>query len=703
MQLTNQFKKLLALFTAQFLVSMIILLDIPFARQVIGFIYLTFYPGMLILIILNKGRFNLTEWVIFSAGISLSLLIIIGLLVNQIGPLLGLLRPISLMPLMIGINLVISILTVLVCALKLEKSTPHLELRPTIILALIPLFLSVVGMLFEKNFGNNLILMLMLVVVIAIFAFSMISKDPTNEFYSVLVISISLALLFQYTLISRYISGWDIHEEYYINRLTLDQGRWNINPSNNLTMGTISQMMSVTIFPSIFSIVLNLDIIWVIKIVYPIIFSLMPLGLFELTRKHVGSKGAFIAIFFLISQLTFYTEMPGLERQMIAEFFLVVILLLMSNDWLDSFDNKIFFILFSFSMLVSHYAITYIFLFLVSVSWIIFSLILKKTGYKLSLFMIIFLWVMSLSWYIYAAGSYSFSSLLYSLLNITSSLGDFFNVSSRGAAVSMGLGLQGASSVWSQLSRTFAYATEALLVLGFISLAFEDKRLKFNNKQFWSYLPPMTLLAFTILLPNFANALEMTRFYHILLIFLAPLLVLGLKTILRFLPKTRSEVLFCILTLTVLCPFFLFQTGFIYEMVGAESWSIGLSSYRMGPRLTTDFGCISEREVSSANWLLEYWVKNKNISIIYTGINNYLPILDMARNIDSIEFLPLTDTTRVSVGSAIYLGETNVVYGFTLAYAIGTYRWNMTYITKLVLSNSDIVYSNGGSEINLQQ
>ena len=66
-----------------FITDMAILLDIPFVRQIFGFVFLMFFPGLLILQILKLDKIDSLEKFILSWGLSISFLMFFGLLVNN--------------------------------------------------------------------------------------------------------------------------------------------------------------------------------------------------------------------------------------------------------------------------------------------------------------------------------------------------------------------------------------------------------------------------------------------------------------------------------------------------------------------------------------------------------------------------------------------------------------------------------------------
>jgi uncharacterized membrane protein len=123
-------------------------------------------------------------------------------------------------------------------------------------------------------------------------------------------------------------------------------------------------MLSLVILPVLYSSLLNIDLLLIFKAIYPILFSVVPLCIYQITLEQFNKKTAFLSAFFLVSGFMYYTVMLGLNRQQIAEIFVVLFLLTMQTKGLSPTNRFILFIVFSFSIVVSHYALTYIFLLL---------------------------------------------------------------------------------------------------------------------------------------------------------------------------------------------------------------------------------------------------------------------------------------------------------------------------------------------------
>jgi uncharacterized membrane protein len=118
-------------------------------------------------------------------------------------------------------------------------------------------------------------------------------------------------------------------------------------------------MLSVTILAPILSIIPKIDLTWTLKVVYPILFSMVPLGLYDIFRKQTNSKIAFLSSFIFISFFAYYMEMVALARQEIGEIFLILLVMVMISDELDYMRRSIFFIVFGASLAVSHYGLAY--------------------------------------------------------------------------------------------------------------------------------------------------------------------------------------------------------------------------------------------------------------------------------------------------------------------------------------------------------
>ncbi|MEM3640624.1 MAG: hypothetical protein QXH37_01715, partial [Candidatus Bathyarchaeia archaeon] len=332
-------KPLILLFTVlslQVTSYIIVLLDIPVARQVLLFAYFTFVPGYLIVKLL-KFSFEPLEVLVFSVGFSVAFLMLIGLALNELGFIAGLSQPLSTVPLLIALNNVILAITILAYLRSETTDLPHFSLSSVkwAVPLLIPLVLSVVGAMFVGVHGNNSLLLVMILVISSVAAFLTLKSEVPSIVYTFAVFIIGVSLLFHSLLISRYITtfGSDVSLEHFVFKKTLENGFWNLIPPAywHTGLGRLNGMLSITILPTIYSNILSLDSTWVFKLVFPLIFVFVPLCLYQLWKKSFGGKWAFVSTFFFVATATFYTELLGLNRQMIGELFYVLLFLTIFN------------------------------------------------------------------------------------------------------------------------------------------------------------------------------------------------------------------------------------------------------------------------------------------------------------------------------------------------------------------------------------
>jgi uncharacterized membrane protein len=683
--------------------------DFPVAKQVIGFLYLTFVPGFIIVKLLKLDELDFFEVVLFSAGLSVAFLMIAGVSINELLSLFGVSQPLSVVPLMIVLNSFVLVGGVLVYlksdGVKIRVSEPF-KISPFALLFLFLPILSIVAAMTVNAYQNNLLLLFMIIAISLLFVFGVMSKKLLpSKLYPFALLMIAIAILYHASLISNYIVpfGSDVPLEYFLFRTTKYNAHWSsilpflsiAGPTIGPEYGRMNAMLAITILPTVYSNLLKMDSTWMFKLLFPLIFAFVPLGLYQIWQTYVGKKYAFISAFLFIAQETFFTEMLGLNRQIIAELFFVLLLLVILNEKMKPVNKMMCFMIFSFALITSHYALAEIFLFFISVT-VISLIVLKRPSRKITVSMVVFFFAVMFTWYIYTSGSATFNSFLEFGNTVYGHLGDFFNPASRGQTVLTGLGVAESPSIWNTVSRIFAYLTEALIVVGFIGLvsARVRRRIRIENEYFILGLVAMAFLAILVLVPGLANTLDMTRFYHILLVFLAPFCVMGAGFIVRLLSKGEKELAVCALLLIVLVPFFLFQTEFVFEVTGSDSWSIPLSGYRMNAfRLYGHSGYTDAYSVYGAQWLSRN--VDVNNSELYADDSAPRSVLTIYGMIYIGYVNGLSNTTIVADNGVVYLSTLNVVFGVIPS---GGLLWNTSELSS-VFGDLNVVYANGGSEI----
>jgi uncharacterized membrane protein len=675
-----------------------VLLNIVVARQVVGFLYLTFVPGFLIVKLLKLGESSALEVFLFSVGLSVAFLMFTGFLINEFYLLSGFSRPLSIIPLLIILSAIIFVIGIWAylrnSRIEIFKTEPLSFSQKVYVSLLVVLpILSVVGAMWVNVYENNMILLFMITEIAFLFVVGVLSKKfLPPRLYPFAVFTIAVSLVFHASLISGYIYYGDIHMEYFVFKTTESSAQWNsvwMYPMDTV-YGRLYSMLSVTILPTIYSVTLNLDATWVLKILFPIVFSLVPLALYKLWQETIGAKRAFLASFLFMAMSVFYAEMLGLNRQIIAELFLVLLLLVILSKNIKPLNKMILFTIFSVALITSHYAIAEIFLIFLSLGFVLL-IAWKRPSRKITASMIVLFFSLMFGWYIYTSNSSVFNSFTGFGQYVFGQLGNFFDPASRGQVVLRGLGLEAAPSIWNSISRIFAYVTQALIVVGFIGMLLKRAKTDFEKDYFVFGFVALVFLVGLVLVPGLANTLNMDRFYHILLFFLAPFCIIGAEVVVGLVSKRRTKLWVSILLLVVLVPYFLFQTGFVYEVAGVQGWSIPLSKYRMDSLiLMGTFAYVNSWKVSSALWL------NENIDVQSVNVTRDLSTfeLDSYGMMRNTQRIVLSNTTQKPPNGIVYLSYLNIVEGIIVTY---DYNFNTTRLSYIHDMNK--IYSSDGSEL----
>ncbi|MGB9980655.1 DUF2206 domain-containing protein [Methanobacterium sp.] len=711
----------------QFLLLGLISLDylnihIPIIRELLSFVYLTFIPGILILRILKLHELGNAKTIVYSIGLSIGVLMLTGLFMNVFYPFFGILKPISLVNILITISLVILILCFFSYLRDKDFSKPNFIyineiLSPSLlVLCLIP-FLSIFGTYLLNGYGNNA-LQLVLLLVIAIFPLITLKWTP-NKLYSLVIFIISLSILWHTTLISGYVWGIDLNAELITANFVVQNGLW----ISSIT-GDYNALLSIVMLAPIYSIFSNLNLVWCFKIIYPLIFSFVPVGLYiaynELTNN---PKMAFLACFFFINVNSFFNTLPGTARQEIAGLFLALILMLVVDRNIKNSNSfKILLLIFGFLLVVSHYGVTWILLLIIGVSLLILF-IFNKLPSKLKIKNIelgnhkmlnytfpLFLLFAVLAWYILVSNASNFENVTGLGSSIINSINDLLNPNS-----SQGLSYINGSLPYLQSIERYIYIIcDMIIGIGIVNSLFNNKiNPEFKALSIASFL----ILILGIVLPYFSAAMNTDRLFHINLFFLSIFFVIGFMTAIKsfnlfFMKIFKYKTLISLknsfyIIATFLLIFSVLNTALVYQIL--DQPKIG----KFALDKNQDFFEINSLEANGIEWFVNYNdPKIKIFADVYKSpiIENFIYM-----NRSPPNFVFLANTGGYSVEYQIDLSQDLNFYSNSIlsdSYVFfGTYNINhknmlvhcqngTSYIHDPELENrTSKIYDNGGSWI----
>jgi uncharacterized membrane protein len=369
------------------IVNLLVIFDIQYLhlRAIFSFIFLITVPGLLIMLMLKIREVDFWEYLVYTIGLSVTFLMFGGLFINSTLPLVGIDKPLSLVSLLVSFDIFLLIFTFIVYKrnsdLYYKPKLPKLDTlnRNFFIAPLIFPVLSILGAILLNNNGPNILTMIMLGgIVIYVFLIAFLRNKLNKHVFPWAIFIMSISLLLMYSLRSWHISGSDINQEYRMFQLTKEYFHWSML---NSTGNAYNACLSITILPTIFYSSLNINSEYIFKLVFQIVFSFVPVIVFLFLRRYTKDIIAFLASFFFISQLQFMQGMPTLARQEIALLYFTLSLLILFNKNINLRFRKTLFLIFGFSMIVSHYSTDYVALELF-VSTYLIGFIFRKTENK---------------------------------------------------------------------------------------------------------------------------------------------------------------------------------------------------------------------------------------------------------------------------------------------------------------------------------
>lgn len=697
-----------------FLMFVAIGFDIPVLRQIISFVFITFVPGFVILKILRPRESNLLDIVLFSAGFSVAFLMFVGLLIDELLPAMGVLYPLSTFPIILAIGGGTLCLYVVAYRGEFLNALDSIHLEKIVVIQALPLILLPVLSSVIAIYAKGAALLLIAVIAILFLASILSTKLVPVRLRPLLIFAVSISLTLQFTLMSTHVMGADSPLEYYVYKLTAINGRWipvdyGIGPQS-----AYNSMLSITILPTIYSALLNINGEFVFKVLYPFLFSLAPLILYRILSRENWKLGAFLsALFFISSPIIFYGIDPlSLNRQIVAEFFFLLSVLLLLEKQFSTRKNQLVFIFFGAALAVSHYALMVVYLiFLISV--FAFERVRGRSDSLLNGGVILLLLGIAFSWY--ALTPSSVINLLSNSVNVIISrfFSDLWNTGpARGGPIFSAGPVPGVSSA---INWTLFYFVHFLVLIGIFAVMLnrQDKRL--DSKYRVMIVLGAILLFLAVAIPNLAPTLNFTRYYAIAFLFLAPCFVFGgqmlsrgFRGLMNRMPKyhgvrSRHIDVSMLLIGMLVCAYFLSQSGFINRVLGGSTLSYTLDWDKIrnsgDPNLNMGFYVYftPEQDVASATWLSKFMINGSSVYSDFVSIAHPLRIYGLIS--DSNLFI-LTNATNLGPGSYIYMRCFNIADRVITP----TIDWvfNTTDISQ-TLFEGNLQYSNGNSQVYASQ
>lgn len=700
-----------------------IILNIPLFRQIFGFCFLSLLPGLLIQRILKLNKICIAEKFILSIGLSISFLMPFGLLINDIFLFFGINSPLATNKIMFSLNIIFFVFLILGSRMDVTKEfyIPKLNLALSEKIFLIGAFLfpamAILGTHLMNTNENNIILMILLLLISIYFILIYILKERISEKVHLLFIfSVSLSLLLMYSLrFNHIIIGSDTGREFYSFIMTSSNLYWSLLGNTSL-----DACLSISILPAIYQSILSINNELLFKVFYSLIFSISPLAIYIIINKYAESKYAVLGSLFFMSQLTFLCT-PSVARTNIAILFCLLVIMTLFSEDISAVNKRILIIIFMVNMILSHYASTYIFLFIIIATWFITKSIYffikadipskhnanrHTVSSKMTLSLIMLFFILIFLWYGQLTDA-AFNSGLGFIQTTILNLDRFFTLESRSSSLPELAGQSLSYGFASKINLISTWMTFIFIGIGILSMIYDIKlnsKSQFSDREFEINYLSLAIACFLlmvsmVILPYVSRGYNIHRLNLQMMTILSLCFIFGgmfvssifsfvFSYIIRILNIQKIKYKNIIISpylviLLILLPYFLSNTGFSYELFGVPK-SITLSSGNSSPSL------ISDQDDFSSKWLAQY-----RISELTIFSNNYgpeilasqgrIPPLSIKNNLPDIY-----KGNQESIGY-IYLGH----YEINMLQSLGS----LGNLNKFALYSQNRIYSNGASEI----
>ena len=375
------------------------------------------------------------------------------------------------------------------------------------------------------------------------------------------IFGMSLGLLYQTTMMGVDVVGSDIHNELYYARLNFTQG-WDY------TIGATDNASFVIWFiVPMFAKLLHIDVLWVIKAILPIFLAIVPLVLYSVFKRQFGDLRAFFAVIFFMIIPVFSMEIASIAKSMVAELFFALMVWVVVSGW--KWQYKAIGICITLIMqIVCHYTVGVlgigflcgmlgIRIFALPLRWRLFSD--KKTP----IWVLVFCLIIGAGSFLGYHGVTAKGAMANNVIGLISQYIPFVQVgykhdvtivnpseintpglsksffpiadpefkNERPSALNAAIGIDFmAVPIEGKIFRIVQFLTQLMIIIGVIKLAFFNKYEV--TAEFVGFIGASAILLLCcLLLTRFADLINMTRFYHFSLFFLAPVFVIGCEAI----------------------------------------------------------------------------------------------------------------------------------------------------------------------------
>jgi uncharacterized membrane protein len=440
--------------------------------------------------------------------------------------------------------------------------------------------------------------------------------------------------------------------------------------------------LSITILPTIYQVLSSLNPEYVFKLFFAFIGSTLPVVVYLVSRKFIKRPYAlYVAILFAFQ--VFFIDITGAIRQEVALLFFLLAVLVFFQDEMKNWTLKLLFLICVFSIVVSHYATSYVsFMLLTPIMLFPFlkSLLvegkIKLINFDLILFysLFIIIWFLLVAKVQFVAGSEVATTLAATVASDTT------NVASRAVTVTsmFGIGLKSIPNLIAVVVNDLIFLAMGLGLLTLLRNLQEKKRC--NGRFIVGILTSIVLLALFVILPYASFFYGSERLFLQLLVFTGALFILGCISATKIIKKPTWK--------TALLLLLLISLFFVNNHLQYHFYGIPYSSEYDTTGITHGENYMYNGEIATGQWLSNYR---------WDDVPVYTDAIGVSRlSMSNLEGLKGINFKKQTIPGYLYLGYFNIHEGKffeTLDLTSNTTKYPYFF------ENKSLIYQNGYSEV----
>lgn len=338
------------------------LADMTYAARLYSLAFLLLVPGTLLLALTSSRPHEASVRIAWALGMSILVLIVLGLVYSLVLPHLGAARPLRTGPLLLGVDVIC--LGALVAGWGRSDPLGYLtslrvprrrEVLEVLGVAAVPL-LACGGALQLNNGRSGALAVVVVLLVAALIARAFLCREDAPAWsVGVALYGATAAILLMTSMRSNHPFGYDIQSEFQVFVTTLQAGVWHIPAHGN----AYAAMLSITVLPSVLTLVSHMSGIYVFKVVYPLVFAMFPVLVFVMANRWMPRRAALLGAIVVIVQGLYAADITGLARQEIGLLYFALFVVTGFDATLSRRTRQVGIVVTGVAMAITHYSTAY--------------------------------------------------------------------------------------------------------------------------------------------------------------------------------------------------------------------------------------------------------------------------------------------------------------------------------------------------------